>query len=78
MNSDANVGALPTLVVPETDGVPDADGVRMVDGADRRCVGCASVRECHMSVRWRGRKVGGVEMVLLDALAPRRPPRELF
>jgi hypothetical protein len=23
-----------------------------------------------MSVRWRGRKVGGVEMVLLDALAP--------
>jgi hypothetical protein len=30
----------------------------------------ASVRECHMSVRWRGRKVGGVEMVLLDALAP--------
>ena len=31
---------------------------------------CASVRECHMSVRWRGRKVGDVEMVLLDALAP--------
>lgn len=23
-----------------------------------------------MSVRWRGRKVGDVEMVLLDALAP--------
>jgi len=33
-------------------------------------VGWASVRECHMSVRWRERKVGGVEMVLLDALAP--------
>ena len=41
-----------------------------IGGSARTRVACASVRECHMSVGWRGRKVGGVEMVLLDALAP--------